>query len=211
MVELDELKQIWQQQPASPPPDIDAEGLRELLKGKSYTVFEKLRRNLLLEIIMYAVSLTLILGVACYFNSRVITTLIIACIVCVFIPYLVYYISKYNQLRRLSLFSNDIKRSLELSIETLQKYLNLYMAGSILLTPVTVFLVATIFMYELKELGLLRHFNPTGEGFIWTALIAAAIATTVNVPLMRWYTRKMYGKYVDQLKDYLGELNDNGK
>jgi glucan phosphoethanolaminetransferase (alkaline phosphatase superfamily) len=209
MVELDELKQIWQQKSSGPTSKIDAESLRELLKGKSFTIFEKLRRNLLIEIILYVISLALVLGVAWYFQSRVITTLILACIVCVFIPYLVYYISKYNQLRKLTFFSSDIKSSLEGSIETLQKYLNLYMVGSIVLTPVTVFLVATIFMYELKELGLLQHFNPTGQGFIWMALTAAVLATAINIPLMRWYVRKMYGKYVAQLKQYLGELNDS--
>lgn len=208
MVELDELKQIWQKR-GEGPPAIDAESLRELLRGRSTTVFEKLRRNLLIEMILYVASLSLILGVAWYFQSRVITTLILACVVCIFIPYLVYYISKYNQLRRLSFFTADIKRSLELSIETLEKYLNLYLVGSIVLTPVSVFLVATIFMYELKELGLLLYFNPTGAGFILAALGIAAIATAVNIPLMRWYVRKMYGKYVDQLRRNLRELNDN--
>jgi hypothetical protein len=208
MVELDELKQIWQQKSSGPASKIDAESLRELLKGKSFTLFEKLRRNLLIEIILYVFSLSLVLGVAWYFQSRIITTLILACIVCVFIPYLVYYISKYNQLRKLTFFSSDIKSSLEGSIETLQKYLNLYTVGSIVLTPVTVFLVATIFMYELKELGLLQHFNPTGQGFIWTALFAAVLATAVNIPLMRWYVRKMYGKYVEELKQYLQELQE---
>jgi hypothetical protein len=208
MVELDELKQIWLQKKEQPASNIDVKGLRELLKGKSFSIFEKLRRNLFIEIILYAVSLSLIIGVACYFRSRVITTLIMVCIVCVFIPYLIYYISKYNQLRKLSFFSNDIKSSLEQSIATLQKYLNLYMVGSIVLTPVTVFLVSTIFMYELKELGLLLYFNPTGKGFIWTALFFAVFATVLNIPFMRWYVRKMYGKYVNELQQCLDELQE---
>ncbi|MBK6274094.1 MAG: hypothetical protein IPF58_05025 [Saprospirales bacterium] len=70
MVELENLKDIWKQHidPTIDKQNIEKQEIERLLKGRSTSILEKLKRNLLLEIAMFVVCLLLVAAVPFYFN-----------------------------------------------------------------------------------------------------------------------------------------------
>ena len=161
MVELEILKDIWKQHidPTSDKQNIEKQEIERLLKGRSTSILEKLKRNLLFEIAMFVVCLLLVAAVPFYFNSTPVTILFIAALVFIFIPYLFYYIKKYNELNKFSIFHNDIKTSLQSLILQLEKFLKIYFYGSLILAPFSVFISALACLYEMKALGYLLYFD----------------------------------------------------
>ena len=80
-------------------------------------------------------------------------------VVVIFIPYLIYYLKKYRELKRFFSYNENMKHSLQLLIQQLEKYLSIYFWGSLLLTPVSGFLLCFVILYEMKALGFLLYFD----------------------------------------------------
>lgn len=209
MVELENLKDIWKQQidQNMDKQNIGKIELERLLKGRSTSILEKLKRNLLLEIALFAVCLVLVAAVPFYFHSKPVSVLCVLAIVIIFIPYLVYYIKKYNELNRFFVFHNDIKTSLESLIQQLEKYLKIYFYGSLLLSPFAVFISALACLYEMKALGYLVYFDEFSKPTLSLILSFALLFTLISYPILKWYIRKLYGQHLEKLKDCLNELN----
>jgi len=150
--------------------------------------------------------------VACvpfYLRTKEIIILCVAVVGLVFIPYLIYYIKKYLELKRFFSYHQDIKSSLELLITQLEKYLNIYFWGSLLLTPISGFLSGFAVLYEMKALGFLVYFDVFSSATLSMILSFALLLTLVSYPIMKWYIRKLYGQHVEKLKDCLKELNES--
>lgn len=210
MVELENLKDIWKQQiqPTIDKQNIEKQEIERLLKGRSTSILEKLKRNLLLEIAMFVVCLLLVSAVPFYFHSTPVTILCLMAVVVIFIPYLIYYIKKYNELKRFSVFHNDIKTSLQSLILQLEKFLKIYFYGSLLLSPFAVFISSIACLYEMKALGYLLYFDEFSKPTLAIILSFALVFTLVSYPILKWYLRKLYGQHIETLKAYLKELEE---
>lgn len=210
MVELENLKDIWKQHidPTIDKQNIEKQEIEHLLKGRSTSILEKLKRNLLLEIAMFVVCLLLVAAVPFYFNSTPVTILFIAALVFIFIPYLFYYIKKYNELNKFSIFHNDIKTSLQSLILQLEKFLKIYFYGSLILAPFSVFISALACLYEMKALGYLLYFDEFSKPTLAIILSFALVFTLLSYPILKWYLRKLYGQHIETLKAYLRELEE---
>lgn len=209
MTELDDLKNIWKENINSniDKQKMEQQKIRELLSRKSTNIIDKLRKNLLFEIYIFFACLILIGCVPFYFKSKEVTWLCVIVFVVIFIPYLIYYIKKYQELKKFFSYHQDIKSSLELLIYQLEKYLNLYFWGSLLLTPISGFLSGFAILYEMKALGFLVYFNVFSSATISIILSFALLLTLLSYPIMKWYIRKLYGQHLEKLKDGLKELN----
>ncbi len=210
MIELDDLKHIWKDNIDS---NIDKQNMergkiQEMLNRRSTNIIDKLRKNLLREIFMFCFCLVLIACVPFYFHSKEVTVLCIVVLAVIFIPYLIYYIKKYRELKRFFSFNQNIKSSLKLLISQLEKYLSIYFWGSLLLTPVSGFLSGFAILYEMKALGFLLYFDVFGSATLSIILSFALLLTLLSYPLMKWYIRKLYGQYLENLKDCLKELEE---
>jgi hypothetical protein len=210
MVELENLKDIWKQHidPTIDKQNIEKSEIERLLKGRSTSILEKLKRNLLLEIAMFGVCLLLVAAVPFYFNSKPVTILFVVAVVFIFIPYFIYYIKKYNELKRFSVFHNDIKTSLQSLILQLEKFLKIYFYGSLLLAPFSVFISALACLYEMKALGFLLFFDEFSKETLSLILSCALFFTLLSYPVLKWYIRKLYGQHIETLKAYLKELEE---
>ena len=210
MVELENLKDIWKQQiqPTIDKQNIEKQEIERLLKGRSTSILEKLKRNLLLEIAMFMVCLLLVAAVPFYFKSTPVTILFIAALVFIFIPYLVYYIKKYNELNTFSIFHNNIKTSLQSLIIQLEKFLKIYFYGSLILAPFSVFISALACLYEMKALGYLLYFDEFSKPTLSIILSFAIVFTLLSYPILKWYLHKLYGQHIETLKEYLKELEE---
>ena len=210
MIELEDLKNIWSSKIENDigQQSIEKEKIRDLLNKRSTNIIDKLRKNLLLEIIMFCVCLLLIACVTIYLHTKEINILFVIVIAFIFIPYLIYYIKKYRELKKFFSFNQDIKSSLQSLIIQLEKYLKIYFLGSILLTPIYVFLSGFAILYEMKALGFLLYFDVFSSATLSMILSFALLLTLLSYPIMKWYIRKLYGQHLEKLKDCLKELNE---
>ena len=212
MIELDDLKNIWSSNIENDigKHAIEQEKIRELLKRRSTNIIEKLRKNLLLEICMFFVCLLLIACVPLYFKSKEVTLLCGIVIGVVFMPYLIYYIKKYTELKKFFSYNQNIKSNLQLLIAQLEKYLSIYFWGSLLLTPISGFLSGFAILYEMKALGFLLYFDVFSSATLSMIISFALLLTLLSYPIMKWYIRKLYGQHLEKLKDCLKELQEVG-
>jgi hypothetical protein len=210
MIELEDLKNIWKDNIDS---NIDRQRLeqdkiRELLSQQSASIIDKLRRNLQLEIVMFFICLVLIASVPFYFSNKEVTLLCAVVLVFIFIPYFIYYIKKYLEIKRFYSYHQDIKTSLKQVIAQMEKYLNIYFWGSLLLTPVSGFISGLAILYEMKALGFLVYFDAFSSGTLSVVLSFALLLTLISYPVMKWYIRKLYGQHLEKLKSCLKELEE---
>jgi hypothetical protein len=210
MIELEDLKCIWSNKIEKDigQQKVEQEKIRLLLNKKSTNIIDRVRKNLLGEIVMFCICLVLVACVPFYFHSKEVSILCVVVIAVIFIPYLIYYIKKYSELKRFFSYNENIKSSLQLLITQLEKYLNLYFWGSFLLTPVSGFLSGFAILYEMKALGFLLYFDVFSSATISLILSFALLLTLLSYPVMKWYIRKLYGQHLEKLKDCLKELNE---
>jgi hypothetical protein len=211
MTELEDLKNIWSKTIEKDVGQqvVEQEKIRALLNKKSTNIIDRVRKNLFGEIVMFCVCLFLIIAVTLYLHSKEIIILCFIVIAVVFIPYLLYYLKKYNELSKFFSYHQDIKSSLQLLITQLEKYLKIYFWGSLLLTPIYGFLSCFSILYEMKALGFLIYFDVFSSATLSMILSFALLLTLISYPIMKWYIRKLYGQHVEKLKDCLKELNES--
>lgn len=210
MIELEDLKNIWKDNIDS---KIDAQRLEQdkikaLLSQQSTNIIDKLRRNLKIEIALFFICLVLIACVPLYFTNKEVTILCAVVLVFIFIPYFIYYIRKYRELKRFYSYDRDIKTSLKELVTQLEKYLNIYFWGSLLLTPISGFLSGFAILYQMKALGFLVYFDAFSSGTLSLILSFALLLTLISYPVMKWYIRKLYGQHLEKLKGCLKELEE---
>lgn len=210
MIELERLKNIWSSNIEDDigKQTIEQEKIRALLSKKSTSIIDKLRKNLLGEIIMFCVCLVLVACVPIYLQTKEVVLICALIIALIFIPYLIYYLKKYNELKRFFSYNQNIKSNLQLLISQLEKYLNIYFWGSLLLTPISGFLLGFAILYEMKALGFLIYFDAFSSANLSLILSFALLLTLLSYPLMKWYIRKLYGQHLEKLKDCLRELEE---
>lgn len=210
MIELERLKNIWSSNIEDDigKQTIEQEKIRALLSKKSTSIIDKLRKNLLGEIIMFCVCLVLVACVPIYLQTKEVILICALIIALIFIPYLIYYLKKYNELKRFFSYNQNIKSNLQLLISQLEKYLNIYFWGSLLLTPISGFLLGFAILYEMKALGFLIYFDAFSSVNLSLILSFALLLTLLSYPLMKWYIRKLYGQHLEKLKDCLRELEE---
>ncbi len=211
MTELEDLKNIWSKTIEKDVGQqvVEQEKIRALLNKKSTNIIDRVRKNLFGEIVLFFVCLLLVASVPVFLRTKEVFILCSLLIVVIFIPYLIYYIKKYNELRKFFSYHQDIKSSLQLVISQLEKYLNIYFWGSLLLTPVSGFLLGFAILYEMKALGFLIYFDVFSSATLSMILSFALLLTLISYPVMKWYIRKLYGQHVEKLKDCLRELNES--
>ena len=210
MIDLDDLKHIWKDKidTTIDKQHMEQEKIRELLNRKSSNIIDRLRKNLLMEICLFVICLLLIACVPFYFHSNEVTILCLIVIALIFTPYLIYYIKKYRELKKFFSYNSSIKASLQALILQLEKYLHFYFWGSLLLTPVSVFLSGFVILYEMKALGYLLYFDIFNFSILSMLLSFALMLTLISYPIMKWYIRKLYGQHLEKLRDCLKELEE---
>ena len=210
MIDLDDLKHIWKDKidTTIDKQHMEQEKIRELLNRKSSNIIDRLRKNLLIEICLFFICLLLIACVPFYFHSNEVTILCLIVIALIFTPYLIYYIKKYRELKKFFSYNSSIKASLQALILQLEKYLHFYFWGSLLLTPVSVFLSGFVILYEMKALGYLLYFDIFNFSILSMLLSFALMLTLISYPIMKWYIRKLYGQHLEKLRDCLKELEE---
>lgn len=193
-MDIDNLKSTWQALQTHSEPVFENDQIRKLLQGKAKDSISKIKRNILIE-----GSLTLLLGVFLMANkSWFYSPLIIPYLLFVLSLCLVWYSFKYYKIRKIDLQDN-LKKTLEQLIKTLDLYLKVYLYGSLALG-----LFASILP--------LFWTNVTLDSLTLTKTLLIGGGAIIFIPsyyfFTKWYIKNLYGNYVNELKEELKELED---
>ncbi|MBC7587194.1 MAG: hypothetical protein H7178_02455 [Chitinophagaceae bacterium] len=212
-MELDELKTQWQQESTSEQPHKSGAEISVLLTKKTASVIGKLSRNLVMEIIFCCLFILGFTYVA-LFNSHQSLRIYFSVfsIFCLLFLLVLFYLLK--KIKRLSNTDFPIKQNLINIHSIIKEFTKRYFQFTMGLIPICV-----IFSGYLGYVDA-GNSNPT-QGFerfdalfhsqrkLIIFLITYLIVFSVGIYYFtKWYIKKLYGRYLVQLKGYIDELEE---
>ena len=114
-----------------------------------------------------------------------------------------------RRIYRLSDTPLPVKNNLESIYNIVHLFARRYYQAGMLLLP-----LCLLFLYMLNYIDLTRKgAQPLPFSIQWPHLAALLpfllLFAFVVYVLLKWYTRKMFGRYLEQLKEYIGELENS--
>jgi len=203
-MELEELKSIWKNgEPVFQPKD-ETE-IASMLKKRSLTVIDKLKRNVWLDLIFtLVVSVGLLVYVLTLRNGALKWASI--SILIVFVVYTFYYIKKLILLNRFNPADENIRAHLESLIDTLSGYLKFYKRSYSLLYPIFFCLLLVLFGLERGAEKFVE--NLTNSPTIFYLIVMAGFYFFLATYVTNWYLKKLYGNHLEKLKGLLNDIHE---
>ncbi|WP_310391038.1 hypothetical protein [Hymenobacter sp.] len=203
-MELDELRQSWQQPLADPPPPLDAGALTQLLARRSDGIVERLRRSARLELyINFGLLLgsLALAGLGSQFRLRIFGwVLVVICGVCIG-----YLYRKLHLLRRMNDPAGDLHAHLRRLVSGLRALIRFYYLFTLAMLPVVGVVEVLMFAAESE-----RGIHPTLlSGFAWVVVLVVVLPALLYLPVAsatRRYLQYLYGQHLDRLEASLAEL-----
>lgn len=207
-MELDSLKAIWQEvtENQTSQKTLDSQEIRNLLKGKTQSALHKINRNICFEtgillILVLLFSLMMLLDIK---NNTWPQKIFFGTFGIISILSGIYYYIKYRQINAILLTTENLKDGLERLIYTIEKYLQIYFYANIVLAPVA------FFGGVMAGFNYLNYAQETEKSYEWTftlsIFLVALLLPFILYPFLRWYIKKLYGNYLDNLRHCLREL-----
>lgn len=206
-MELDQLKELWQQDIPGKGHDLDK--LKSLLDKKSSSPVAKMKRNLNIElwvILLSYGSMSLFYFIAFEGRMREISWFML------FIGglFILYYLRKQKLLREMECLACQVKSNLEKQIQSLEKYIRFYLIAGTALVPLSVLFFSWLFRMKLRQIPDQSIFYTSPANPWWKAALAWILLTAgltfLLFHLNKWYVRKLYGRHVEKLKSVLREM-----
>lgn len=205
-MELELLKTIWEEADIKPFNNIaSGDAILKMSKRPTLNMIERMRRNLQIEVIIVVVCVTVI---ALFYFSAFNGQLQEISWMYIFLAtvFLFYYYRKNKLLKRIQCPACNVKSNLELQLNTLEKYIRLYLTGGIILVPAVLFSFYLLAYY--KHIILFPFTNLSFIAGLLTYTAIVAIITAVLFFLHRWYIYKLYGRHIQRLKSMLNEMRE---
>jgi hypothetical protein len=202
-MELDELKSIWK----SSEPTFQPKGENEIatmLKGKSISIIDKLKRNVWFELVFTVVAsiglivyaLSLPSGAAKWLSI----SLILMCVAFTFV-----YVKKLRLLNRFNPANENIRENLVSLIENVTGYLNFYKRSYAIMYPLY-FCIALLFAFiERGADAFFENFMKLRTILPLTAI--GALVFFLTTKMANWYLKKLYGNHLEKLKSLLSDIH----
>lgn len=211
IMELDEFKDIINQQLETDHLFRSEADIAELLTKKANSILGKIRRNLWFEIIS-CILITLLFGYLGFMSKYTSFHIYFSVFTIVFIPFtiiLFYLLKKTNQINSNNL---SIKNNLQSIIQVLEEFMKRYFQFTMALIPIC-FVFAFILGYNEKhpidsiDQIVLKYKPSITLVSIFTLIYIVALTVGVYY-FTKWYLKKLYGNYVEELKIYINELKE---
>ena len=205
-MELDNLKELWQQQE----PETTPENLGEILGKKSKGPIAKMKRNLKAELIVVIVTY----GVAIFSFFSILSGRLnsLAWVYLFFaIVFIIYFLMKNRLLNEMECMACQVKSNLKKQVATLEKYVRFYLIAGTAIIPILalysyyVLIPRLWFMHGNSNLPRPNNLVIT-QMLIWVA--ATVVLTIVCYFLNKWYVKKLYGNHINKLKLMLEQMED---
>lgn len=211
-MELDDLKGLINQKLMTGSIDVTENNFATILKGKAKSVISKIKKSLWFEIVscVFVVLGFIIIALS---TERTSLRIYFGFFGIVFIPFSMVF---FYLLKKINEFDNSVlpvKENLQQLIKMLEEFTRRYFQFNMALLPIC-FLFAFALGYNEKEpieqldhlIAKLKVTKTLYIGFIlgYTILVAVGL-----IYITKWYIKKLYGKYIDQLKVLLAELKQD--
>lgn len=206
-MELEQLKEMWKKQETG---QVSTE-VQPLLSRRSNTPIAKMKRHLVIELI--AVILLYGFVISFYFFNRdgkfmsiSVLYFIIGSLFCI------YFYRKFKLLSEMECMACEVKSNLSKQVATLEKYIRFYLlAGTAIIPVVMIFFYWFEFKYASGGKGI--FFLLPSEGVSVLRSIGSLLLWTIPTTILfyfinKWYVRKLYGRYVESLKEMLSQMED---
>lgn len=202
-MELDELKSIWKKGEPSFQPK-DEEEIAAMLKGKSTSIIDKLKRSVWFELIFTVVVSIALLIYALTLPKGALKWASIS-ILLIFLGYAIYYVKKIMLLSRFDPGNENIRANLVSLIDSLNGYLKVYKRSYTLLYPIF-FCLFLVFIGI--EKGSDKFFENLSRPFTILYLICmAALYFFLATWFTNWYLKNLYGKHLEKLNSLLNDIH----
>ncbi|MCS6821740.1 MAG: hypothetical protein NZ551_07710 [Microscillaceae bacterium] len=204
-MELDDLKSVWKHyNEPQIQPSLDETTIKKILQGKTQNIIDKIIQNIILET---ALLVLLLLGSLFLFTLPLDNILWYAnlCYLGLCVASFVFYSLLYRQIQKFHFRVQNIKTELEQLLLILHNYISLYtIVGVALLPPSVLF---GFFYGYFKHGGYWQDFS---QNIPKTLLIVALLLACMLVGFLfvKWYVKRLYGRYLDTLRTYLQELQE---
>lgn len=202
-MELDELKNIWKNRDTFQP-KLESEILA-MLKGKSSSIIDKLKRNLLFELIFTSAAFLVLLYYSFTLQTGALKWSFIAFLV-LFSGYIIYYIKQLNVFRHFRTSDENLRTNLENLVHDMDKYLRFYKMSYSLLYPIFLMLILLFVIMDRGMDGFLDSIMELKMILYLLFLIGVFLASSLW--FTNWYLNKLYGNHVEKLKELLNDINE---
>jgi hypothetical protein len=204
-MELEDLKSIWKKGTPTFQPKNEQE-IAMMLKGKSMSIIEKLKRSVLFELIFtIVVSAALIIYAVSLETGAVKWTSI--SLLLMFLAYTIYYIKKLILLNRVRRINENLHDSIYQLTVSLTSYLKFYKNSYAILYPI--FFVLGL-LFGAIERGPEKYLEYISKPKIIAFLVIMAVVFFfVSTWMANWFLKKLYGNHLEKLKGLLKELDNN--
>jgi hypothetical protein len=200
-MELDELKNIWQQaqQEDIHFQNIDNEGLTLIIQKKSKAISDKLRRNLDIDMAVSSLFIPPLLYVIVWSDFAIYHKIVAVFFLIYTFVGLIYYVKVVKLYRKINL-KNDLLTTLKFTVKQFGKQvktLTLY-------NQITVF---PVMFYGTIVGNQLIYWLTNGHTISFSGMIISAIIVTpIGYFYMKYIINAFYGKHLENLKKHLAEL-----
>lgn len=211
-MELDELKlhlmqKIDNDRGLKSPSDI-----AELLSKKTKSVITKLKNSLLFEIVscvVFLIAFVYFIATVKYSSIKIYLTAFLILII-LFLIILFYLYKKVNELSTTNL---PIKNNLIALHKLLKEYTKRYFQFTMSLIPICLIFSGYLGYIDGKNGVVIDELEPissnlkTGKELIIFLVAYIGILIVTTYLFTKWYLKKLYGKYLDQLQHCINELD----
>jgi MFS family permease len=211
-MELDELKILLKEKLYTQHPEKSTEYISSLLSKNTQSVIGKLKRSLWIEIIaclMFTLACAAVGIIGKYASLRIYFS-IFAVLCFLFLPVLWFLLQKTKKLSSISL---PVKSNLEFLVKILKEYVKRYFQLTMALIPITIFIAFSLGYSDenLHNPKLHNPFFPTLIGSTQSIIFVIIYLILFSVGMYyvtKWYLKKFYGNYIEQLQSLIKELED---
>jgi len=207
-MDIKELKNIWDRQTKDSlsGQEYTSEEIESMLKKRSMNSVEKIRRNIILELVVGIVLISLLIIMLFRRPSDPFIRITAGFFFLIVVLTSFYYLSKVRQLNMIITGNKDIRETLDQLIMVMKRYISILMKSTLIITPLAVTLgYITGLKFSLGEGYTGLHGNPRILIFMFITLVAI---TLLIYPLMKFYLQWLYGKHLNDLEKCREELEE---
>lgn len=201
-MELEDLKSIWKSSEPVFQPKNEQE-IARMLKGRSISIVNKLKRNVWFELVFtIVVSVVLLIYALSLPKGAMKWTSISLLLMC--IASTVFYVKKLSILNHVQGINENLHDTISFLIKNLTTYLRFYKNSYTVLYPIY-FLLGLVFSFMEKGTDIADFLSqPTTIIYL---LFMAGLFFLISFWLARWFLKKLYGDHLEKLKSIMDELN----
>jgi len=199
-MELDELKKDWNSKGVKDQ-QRSVDNIASLLNSDTASVLHKIKKSIVIELVISfafaALSVYVILF--SYLNIYKILYSVVGILCILFIAVLYFLLKKINAALKIY----TVKKNLEQIIHITEEYTKRYMQLTMLLLPIC-FVFGVWLSYNDPEMAM----YPLTWKTVIILLLCMLMAMVLLYAFTKWYLRKLYGNYIQQLKTLLKEFDE---